>query len=229
MLHVGQGNQVLGPHLGSQSHASVRRERNVKHAGRIVQSETVGHHAMRGIQFGNLRSRRSAGLADLRISVAHINVRAIGRRGHEARAAARHKALRIGAVGEIDQGDIVRQAIGHVQHVARRVERDAGGLKSGRQGAQHLERRGVHLAYGVRPRVGHVESLPVGRHGDAPRHAAHRHAARDGTGRRIHHQDFVAAAAHHEKPFAVGRQRQIVGALIARRRRRARRTRRHRE
>ena len=65
----------------------------MKHAGRIVQGQTVGHHLVRGVQYGDLRFRRRAIFAHLRINVAHVDVRAIGRGGHVTGAAARHEAL----------------------------------------------------------------------------------------------------------------------------------------
>ena len=189
----------------------------MKDAGRIVHGKTAGHHLVDSVQYGDFRFGRRAIFAHLRINVAHVDVRAIGRGGHETGAPAGHEALGIAAAREVHQRNIVGQPVGHVEHIARRIQRDAGGFKPRRQLAQHPQRRGVHFAYRVRPGVGHVESLAVRRYGDSPRDPAHGHAARHGARRGVHHQHFVAAAAHHEKLLAIGRQRQVVGAAIARR------------
>ena len=120
---------------------------------------------------------------------------AVGREDEVAGATATCEALLLDAGGDVDDGDIVADAIGDVEGSAGLVEDCVDWFSAGGDGAHDGASGEVDYGDGVFPRIHDVELSGVGGEREAAGHVANGNARGDFAGGHVNDAQFVAAFA----------------------------------
>ena len=136
-----------------------------------------------------------------------VNELSVRGQGQIACASSGQKALGFPPSLEIDDGNVIAEAVSDVKGLGSGVKDDAAGLEAGGQGSDDCKAGGVNDGDGVGPCVGDEKGLGVGREGNGAWHVTYRDGFDEFAGGDLDYSHFIAVLADYVEQEAIGADR----------------------